>query len=163
MRLTMTRVDVWEAEIDDKPGAVDRALRGIADCGADLEFLVARRLPEKPGKGLVLLAPLKGKTQTERAREAGFRRSSEMALLKILGPNDPGISSKVTQAIAGAGVSMASLTGTVYGPRFLLYAEFDNAKALTKAKTALKKCLPATKDGASPFSKATGLRRQPRL
>lgn len=138
MSLILNRVDVWAAEIDDEPGAVGRTLRGVAERGADLEFVVARRLADKSGKGVVYLGPLKGEEQTGPAGEAGLRRASELSLLKIEGPNEPGMSGKVTGAIPDAGVNLNSLTGTVYGPRFLLYAGFDNAQDLKKAETALK-------------------------
>jgi hypothetical protein len=51
MNLKVTRMDVWTAEVDDKPGGLARALRALADYGANLEYVMARRRSDSPGKG----------------------------------------------------------------------------------------------------------------
>jgi hypothetical protein len=60
MSLTVTKVDVWAAQIDDQPGGLARLLEALAGAGADLECVVARRDPSKTGKGVVFLTPVKG-------------------------------------------------------------------------------------------------------
>jgi hypothetical protein len=60
MELSVERVDVWAATIDDKPGGLARVLSVLRDAGVDLQFVVARRTPEASGKGVVFVAPLQG-------------------------------------------------------------------------------------------------------
>ena len=47
--LTVTKMDVWIAEIPDQPGGLAGKLQSLADAGANLDFAVARRQPDKPG------------------------------------------------------------------------------------------------------------------
>ncbi|HWI56942.1 MAG TPA: amino acid-binding protein, partial [Bacillota bacterium] len=60
MKLKVTRTDVWAATIDDRPGSLADKLAALTAAGANLEFVTARRTPEKPGKGVVFVTPLKG-------------------------------------------------------------------------------------------------------
>ena len=48
MVLKVSKVDVWVGGLRDRPGALAKKLRALADAGAELEFLIARRAPEKP-------------------------------------------------------------------------------------------------------------------
>ena len=41
---------VWAASMQDTPGSLANKLAALAEAGADLGFIVARRSPEKPGK-----------------------------------------------------------------------------------------------------------------
>ena len=57
MDLSVERVDVWAATIKDQPGGLAKILAPLAEVGADLEFAVARRAPDKPGTGVVFVTP----------------------------------------------------------------------------------------------------------
>ena len=60
MKLKVNRSDVWAATIEDKPGGLANKLEALAKVGANLEFVLARRTPERgPGQGVVFLTPLK--------------------------------------------------------------------------------------------------------
>ena len=67
MGLTVERVDVWAVSIKDQPGGLAAKLAPLAEAGADLEFAVARRAPDKPGTGVVFVTPLRGDAQTAAA------------------------------------------------------------------------------------------------
>ena len=43
MALTVGRVTVWAASIDDRPGGLAERLTALADAGANLEFVISRR------------------------------------------------------------------------------------------------------------------------
>ena len=60
MARSVSKVPVWAATIEDKPGGLAGNLAPLAAAGADLEFVIARRTPEGPGKGVLFLTPLKG-------------------------------------------------------------------------------------------------------
>ncbi|MFP3589258.1 amino acid-binding protein, partial [Paraburkholderia sp. SIMBA_055] len=72
MELSVERVDVWAATIEDKPGGLAQALSALRDAGADLQFVVARRTPEASGKGVVFVAPLQGEQEIRAATQVGF-------------------------------------------------------------------------------------------
>ena len=59
MDLLVERVDVWAATIQDRPGGLARVLATLREAGADLQFIVARRAPEKPGTGVVFVTPFR--------------------------------------------------------------------------------------------------------
>jgi len=68
MAYTVNKVDMWAGEIDDRVGGLAAKLEALANAGADLEVVVARRQPGQPGKGVVFLGPVKrGKPQEAEA------------------------------------------------------------------------------------------------
>lgn len=138
MNLDMTRVGVWVADIDDKPGAMARLLRAVADYGADLECVIARRDAGHPGHGAVFVSPLTGRAAVENADQAGLRPVIEVATLRIEGPNEPGMGSTLAKVIADAGINLHGFSAMTLGHRFVCYAGFDNTKDLETAETALK-------------------------
>ena len=48
----VTKIDVWSGEIQDQPGGLAGILRQLAGASANLEMVVARRQPDKPGTGI---------------------------------------------------------------------------------------------------------------
>ena len=139
MNLDLTHVDVWAAEIDDKPGALSRTLRAIADYGADLECVIARREPTRPGKGVVFVSPLKARPAIENADQIGLRRTTDLATLRIEGPNEAGIGATLVKTMADTGVNLHGLSAMTLGHRFVCYVGFDNVEDRVKAEEALKK------------------------
>jgi hypothetical protein len=49
MELLVERVDVWAATIEDRPGGLAMVLGALRDAGANLQLVIARRAPDKPG------------------------------------------------------------------------------------------------------------------
>ena len=78
----VTKIDVWSGEIQDQPGGLAGVLRQLAGASANLEMVVARRQPDKPGAGIVFLAPVKGRKATEAAAMAGLSRATGVAALR---------------------------------------------------------------------------------
>ena len=139
MALDVKRVDVWVVSIKERPGGLAEKLRAVADAGAQLEFVIARRAPDKPGSGVVFLTPLKGARQTEAARAVGFRKTTHLQSLRIAGPDRPGMGTEVTEALATAGVNLRGLSAAAIGKRFVAYIAVDSAADAAKAIKALKK------------------------
>jgi hypothetical protein len=94
-------------------------------------------MADKPGKGVLFVTPVKGKRTLEKATQAGFHPTHQVATLKVEGTNGKGVGARITEAIGKAGVSMRGLSGAVIGKKFVCYIGFDNAEALAKAKKAL--------------------------
>ena len=139
MMLKVTKTEVWAAEIDDRPGGLALTLKAISDFGADLDCVIARRQPDKKGKGVVFIEPLTGKEQLDNADQAGFHATKKLATLKIEGPNKPGIGAEITKAIGDDQVSMYGLSAVAMGRKFVCYASFDTAGDADRAMDALKR------------------------
>lgn len=142
MKLTTTRVDVWWTEIDDTPGGLARTLRAIADYGADLDYVMAHRLPEKPGRGLLYVAPTNHHIQLDRMLDMDVRRDRQRSLLKIEGHDEPGLGARLARVVADAGVSMQAFSTGVVAHRFAAFIEFDSAMDRDRAETAIRAMQP---------------------
>ena len=70
MAVVITKIDVWSGEIQDRCGGLTEKIEALVGAGVNLEFVIARRAPDKPGTGLVFLAPPQGAAQA-RAAKAG--------------------------------------------------------------------------------------------
>ena len=98
MAYRISKITMWSAELEDQPGSAAEKLSALARSGADLEFVLARRQPDRPGKGILFVAPLKGKKQMDAARSAYFSETSEISALKIEGTNRPGLGHSIVKA-----------------------------------------------------------------
>jgi len=137
MRFKMTKMDVWAATIDDQPGGLARTLRAVSDFGADLDCVLARREPDKKGKGVVFITPLKGHEQLDHVGDLGLHRATHLATLKIEGPDRPGLGAEIAKAIAEVGVNLHGLTATVVGRQFVCFASFDTVADRDRAEDAI--------------------------
>ncbi len=141
MTYSIRKVDVWVAEIDDRPGGLAAKLEGLANAGASLEFIISRRAPEKPGKGVVFLTPIKGAKQTRAANDAGFNTTSRVHSVRVEGPDRPGLGIKMTRALADAGINLRGVSGAAIGRKSVTYFAFDSADDADNAIKLLKKAL----------------------
>ena len=138
MDLIVERVDVWVAEIEDQPGALATKLEAVAEAGADLEFAIARRAPEKPGTGVVFLTPLRGDAEVKAAAAVGFRATQSLHSIRVEGPNEPGITARLTRLLADADINVRGLSAAVMGTRFIIFLALDTPSDTTKAKDILE-------------------------
>jgi hypothetical protein len=137
MDLIVERVDVWAASIKDKPGGLANILSGLADAGADLDFIIARRAPEQPDGGVVFVTPLRGDVEVAAAATLGFNVTTSLKSLRVEGDNKPGVASKLTQKIAAAGINLHGFSAAVIGARFIMYISFDTAEDAERAAEIL--------------------------
>ena len=138
MGLLVERVDVWVASIPDEPGGLANKLAVLADAGADLEFVIARRSPDKPGTGVVFVTPLRGDAEVAAATEVGFTASQSLHSLRIEGDNKPGVLAEVTQELAKAKINLRGLSAAVIGTRFIVNLALDTAEDAAKATKILQ-------------------------
>lgn len=83
MNMIAEREEVWVASVDDKPGALGNKLAALAEAGADLDFVIARRAPDNPGTGAVFVTPLRGDKEIDAATEEGFTVSNHLHSLLV--------------------------------------------------------------------------------
>ena len=138
MKLDITQVDVWAAAIKDKPGGLAQKLDALAKAGVNLEFLISRRTPEKPGGGVVFVTPIKGTKQVKAAKKAGFKKAQSLRSVRVAALDKPGLGVRLTQEIADAGINLRGLSGAAIGKRAVFHFAFDSAADANKAVRLLK-------------------------
>src|SRR5260370_9462662 len=147
MNLTVTKVDVWAAQIEDKPGGLAKLLGAVGGVGANLECVVARGEPSKTGKGVAFLTPVTGANVRKAAKAEGLAPTEKLATLKVEGDDAPGLGSRITSAIGDSGVNLRGVSGTVVGRKFVVYLGFDGNADATKAARTLKTLASAKQSG----------------
>lgn len=155
MALKVTKVDVWAVEIRDEPGGLAQVLSAMADAGSSLDCVIARREPDKFQAGVVFLTPVKGKKAEAAAGSVGLKRAEDLATLRVEGADKPGLGSKITGAIADAGINMRGLSAMTCGKNFVAYIGFDTGADADRAAAALKGVGRATA-GRSASGRARG-------
>ena len=140
MALEVNRVDVWAGPIPDKPGGVAKALQTLADAGANLEFVVGRRVEGKGNKAVLFVCPLKGAAQIKAAKSIRMKKAVSMASLRIAGPDRAGIGACLMGMIAEAGINCRGISAARIGRKFVQYLAFDSPADSTKAARILRKC-----------------------
>lgn len=133
MDLLVERADVWAASIPDRPGGLADVLSALREAGADLKFVVARRTPEEPGRGVVYVTPLQGDREIDSAAQVGFNVTRRHHYVRVMGPDKPGIASELTQKLAEAGVNLTGFSASVIGTQFVAYAALDSLADADKA------------------------------
>jgi hypothetical protein len=134
MELSVERVDVWAATIEDKPGGLAQVLNALRQAGVDLQFVVARRTPEASGKGVVFVAPIQGESEIRAATAAGFSVSPSLHSVRVMGMDQLGIIGQVAQMLADGGVNLRGVSAAVLGTQFIAYIAVDSLK---DAETAI--------------------------
>ena len=137
MSFRLDRVHVWSCEVPDEAGGVASKLHALADAGANLEYVGTRRLTDKPGAGVLYIAPVTGPEQIRAAKAVGLREVFSPVIVRVEGDNRAGLAARLTREWALADISFTGLTMTVLAGRFIGYAAFDNAADANKAATIL--------------------------
>jgi hypothetical protein len=122
------REDVWAASVEDKAGALAVKLSALAAAGADLDFIIVRRAPEKPGTGVMFVTPLRGDREVRAAAAVGFTVTSSLHSIRVEGKNEPGIAAELTKAVGDAGISMRGFSAAVLGTRYVAHISVDSAE-----------------------------------
>ena len=133
MNQMVERVSVWSASLTDNPGSLANKLSCLDEAGVDLDFIIARRAPEKPGSGVVFISPLKGDREVRAASTLGFAISSSIAALRVEGDNEPGAAARLTDLIADSEINMRGFSGAVMGNRYVAYIGFDSPEDANRA------------------------------
>jgi hypothetical protein len=141
MAYSVKKVDVWAGEIADRPGGLSSTLAAMTKAGANIEFVVARRAPDKPGTGVVFMTPIKGAKQKTAAQQAGLGTTQSLQSVRVEGPDRAGLGAKMTDALAAAGINLRGVSAAALGRRAVSYLAFDSAEDSDAAVRILKKAL----------------------
>lgn len=137
MALKVAPVEYWSRKIEDRAGGTAEVLGPLARAKVNLEFALARRTPEEPGKGVLYVAPIRGAKAEGAAREAGLGKAY-LAGLRVEGDNRPGAGHAIADALGQAGISFRGLAALVVGRRYVCYLAFDRAEDAQRAVEVLK-------------------------
>jgi hypothetical protein len=139
MELSVERVDVWAATIEDKPGGLAHVLSALRDAGVDLQFVVARRTPEASDKGVVFVAPLQGEKEIRAATQVGFSVTPSLHSVRVMGLDQLGIIAQLTQMLADGGINLRGVSAAVLGTQFIAYLAVDSLDDADKAMDILQR------------------------
>lgn len=139
MPYEISKVDVWVAEIEDRPGGLAEKLEPLAAGDINLDFIIARRQHDKPGTGVVFVAPIAGAAQARIAKNAGFSKAADMQSLRLEGPDKAGLGGRIAGVLTEAGINMRGFSGAAVGKKAVFYFAFDSPEDARKANQTLKK------------------------
>jgi hypothetical protein len=137
MPFQIRKIQVWAAEIPDRPGAAAAALQRLAQAGADLEFVFTRPHPKHADTMVIFLAPIQGAEQMQAARDSGLGPALDVVMLCVEGENRAGIGYDIMSRLAVAGVNLRGLSINSVGARFAAYLAFDHPDVATTALQVL--------------------------
>jgi hypothetical protein len=139
MDLLVERADVWAATIPDKPGGLAEVLTALRDEGANLQFIIARRAPDKPGTGVVFVTPLQADRELRAAAQLGFTVTHSLHSLRVMGKDRPGVAADLVQRLADAEINLRGFSASVIGTQFAAYIAFDSLEHADQAMQLLRK------------------------
>lgn len=128
MKFRLDRVHVWAGEVEDRAGGVAAKLATLAEAGANLNFIFTQRRPDKPGLGILYVAPLSSAEQIRAAKSIGLHEVHDPVVIRVEGDNEAGLGYRLTREWAKAGISFHELTMVVMNGKFVGYAAFDTVK-----------------------------------
>ena len=137
MSFKWDRIHVWSCDVKDQAGGVAEKLAHLAQAGANLEYVFTKRLPSKPGEGVLYVAPVTGPAQVRAAKAAGMHEVDHPVVRRIEGDNLAGLAHHLTQQWAVAGISLQGLTMAVLNNKFVGYAAFDSVTDANRAAQIL--------------------------
>jgi len=133
------RVDTWAAAIKDKPGTLAAKLKALSAAGVNLEFVIARRSPEKRGAGVVFVTPVKGPKQSRAAGAAGFKKTKTLHTVRLEGINKRGQGARLAQALADEGLNLRGLSAAAIGNKFICHIAVDSEAGANKVVRTLSR------------------------
>jgi len=139
MAFEISRSDVWVGSIEDRPGALAAKLETLQRSGANLGFVLVRPSDDIPGTGVLFVTPVQGPEQTQAAAEAGLKKSATMHVLRVVGPDRPGLGAFVSRTLADAGLNVGGVSAAAVGGQAVFYLRFasdTDAKRAAQVLTA---------------------------
>lgn len=134
--ITPTPFEVWSAKTDSRPGALLQTLERLAIGEIDPQFLLVRPLPADPGQMLVLMAPVRGDLERERARRAGFSPDTHWHFVRVEGADEHGTALRVTEALTEVGIHADEMLLSALDSRLVVYLGFESDD---QARTAIRR------------------------
>jgi hypothetical protein len=113
-------------------------LKAVSAAGVNLEFLIARRAPEKPRTGVIFVTPIKGPKQCGAAGAAGFKKARNLHTVRIEGSDKRGQGAQLAQALAGKGLNLRGMSAAAIGKKFVCHIAVDKGADAAKVIKVVK-------------------------
>jgi hypothetical protein len=136
--LKISSVTVYACDMFNQPGRLSRALEALRNVGANLEFVIGRRVTERSSR--VFVAPLKGARQIRAAADVEFRPAKGLFVIRVEAPDSPGLGAALTRALADAQINIRGISAAAFKKHSVCYMAFATdaeAKAATRILKAL--------------------------
>jgi hypothetical protein len=137
MGFKLDRIHVWSGEVQDEAGGVMKKLAMLAQAGSNLEYIYTRRNADRPGTGVLYVAPVTGPLQVRAAKSAGLHETDQPVVLRVEGDNSQGLAHRLTTQWAEAGLSLHGMMMSVLGAKFVGYVSFDTVQDANRAAAIL--------------------------
>jgi hypothetical protein len=138
MAITVKRITLWRAEVENQPGVLAGILEPLAESGADLRLVMGYRFPHTPDRSAIELYPVSGKKVATAAAQAGLAEARDIPCLLVEGDNRPGLGAAMARGLADGGINIAFLVAQVIGRKFTAAIGFAEETAVPAATRILK-------------------------
>ena len=138
MAVTVKKIILWRAEVDNRPGALATTLEPVAQAGLDLHVVMGYRHPGAQSKAAIEVFPISGKRAATAGSAAGLV-AAEIPALLVEGDNKPGLGYRIAQATAAAGINMAFFMAQVIGRKFAAVIGFETEDDARQASAVIRK------------------------
>jgi hypothetical protein len=142
MAVTIKRITVFRAEVDNQAGTLAGILEGLKAAKGNLDVVMGYRVPGQHGRAVIEVWPVSGKKMAAAAEAAGLKPSPTPTLL-VQGDDRPGLGHAMARALGDAGVSLVFLVAQVIGGRYSAVFGFESTVDADRASGLLKKAKPA--------------------
>ena len=139
MAYTVKKVETWVGDTLNQPGTLARLLEALTEAGAELEFIIARRVTERTSR--IFVAPLRTKKQRLAAAAVGLVPAVSMHALRIEGPDRKGLGAAMARAISAAGLNIRGASAAKLGRKSVVYLAFKEEAEVRSAAQILRKLL----------------------
>jgi hypothetical protein len=144
MPVTVKKITLWRAEVDNQPGTLAAIVGPLARAGADLKVVMGYRIHASGGKAAIEVCPIAGKKLVAAAQAAGLSASTIPTLL-VEGDDRPGLGHAMAQAVAAAGINFAFFVAQVIGRKYSVVVGFESEDDAKKATPIIKKATAGKK------------------
>lgn len=141
MSYSIKPVDVWAVDVVNRPGRLARVLEGLAQAGAMLEFMIARRASATTSR--VFVAPLTTARERKMAADLGLTRAAGVHAVRIEGPDRPGLGAAMTRTLSDHDLNLRGASAAAIGRKALFYFSFDSVNDQKAAIGLLRRGLRA--------------------
>jgi len=140
MAISVKKITLWRAEVENKPGVLSSVLAPLAEVGADLQVVMGYRYTDEEDKAAIEVGTVSGRKPATAASKAGLA-ASDIPTLLIHGDNQPGVGHAIAQAVAEAGINVTFLVAQVVDSRFSAVMGFENEDGAKQATSLIKKAV----------------------
>jgi len=138
MPLTVKKMTLWRAEVDNQPGALAKVIGQPAKAGADFKVMMGYRHPSAAGKATIEVFPVTSKKVTDAAVASGLSAAAIPAVW-VQGSNKAGFGYQIAEALAQAQINIAFLMAHVISEKFAAVIGFESEQDAEKAMPLISK------------------------